>query len=65
MPGYVTTEDIHAARPDIPLQTIRLHVRQGAPWFPGAVRVGRTWVVPFAEAEFYCEKYQRYGRRPR
>lgn len=62
MPEHATSEDIHAVRPDVPLQTIRLHMRQGAPWFPGALRVGRTWVVPVDEAENYCENYKRYGR---
>lgn len=59
---FATTEDIAAVRPDVPLQTIRHHIRQGGPWFPGARQVGRTWVVPLAEAENYCANYQRYAR---
>jgi hypothetical protein len=57
-----TSEDIHSARPDIPVQTIRRHMREGAPWFPGARLIGRTWVVPLAESLDYVENYTRYAR---
>lgn len=60
---YVTPEEIHAARPDVPPHTIRRHIRAGAPWFPGALQIGRSWVVPLDEAEAYVEKYVRYERQ--
>lgn len=59
---FATSEDIHAARPDVPIQTIRRHMRAGAPWFPGARRIGRSLVVPLDEAERYVERYARYTR---
>lgn len=57
---FATPEDIHSARPDVPLQTIRRHCRDGR--FPGAVQVGRSWVIPAGEAEEYVSTYQRYAR---
>jgi capsular polysaccharide biosynthesis protein len=64
MPDEIaTSEDIHAVRDDVPLQTIRRLMRQGAPWFPGAVLVGRTRVVPVREAEYFAEHYARYARK--
>lgn len=63
MPDLATSEDIHASRPDVPIQTIRWQMRKGAPWFPGARRIGRTWTVPIDEAEYYVENYERYGRK--
>jgi hypothetical protein len=62
-PDFATAADIHGARPDVPIQTIRRHMRVGAPWFPGARTVGRTLVVPLNEAEAYVEKYARYARQ--
>lgn len=62
MTDFATPEDIHAARPDVPLQTIRRHMRDGAPWFPGARKAGRSWICPVNEAEAYVEKYARYTR---
>lgn len=64
MPEEIATaEDIHAARPDVPIGTIRNQMRQGAPWFPGSRLIGRTRVVPVSEAEEYVAKYQRYARQ--
>lgn len=61
--AFATSDDIRDARPDVPIQTIRRHMRQGAPWFPGARLIGRTWTVPVGEAENYVEQYQRYARK--
>lgn len=55
-----TPEDIHSARPDVPLQTIRRHLRNGT--IPGAVKIGRSWVVSASAAAEYVEHYQRYAR---
>lgn len=57
---YATPEDIHSARTDVPLQTIRRHMRNGT--IPGAVKVGRSWLVPAAAAEEYVQNYARYAR---
>lgn len=57
---FATSEDISAVRPDIPLQTIRRHLRNGT--IPGARRVGRTWVAPSDAAADYVRTYARYAR---
>lgn len=57
---FATPEDIHSARPDVPLQTIRRHLRDGR--LPGAVMIGRSWVIPADVAEEYVRTYERYGR---
>jgi hypothetical protein len=56
---FATPEDIHAARPDVPLDSIRRHCRDGV---IRAVKVGRSWVIPEAEALRYVRTYQRYAR---
>lgn len=60
--SFATPEDIHSARPDVPLQTIRRHMREGV--IPGAVKIGRSWVVPLEAAEEYVSNYLRYARKP-
>lgn len=57
---FATPEDIAAVRPDVPLQTIRRHLRNGT--IPGARKVGRSWVVPVAAAAEYVRTYERYAR---
>jgi len=58
---FATPEDIHAARPDVPTDTIRRRMRSGM--IPGAVKLGRSWVVPVSVAEEFAETYQPYTRK--
>jgi hypothetical protein len=58
--NFATPEDIRDARPDLSLETIRRHMRNGT--IPGAVKFRRAWLVPIAAAEDYCRNYQHYGR---
>jgi hypothetical protein len=60
VPEYATPEDIHDARPDVPTNTIRRHMRSGV--IPGAVKAGRSWIVPVEHAEEYVRTYARYAR---
>lgn len=57
---FATPEDIYAVRPDVPLQTIRRHLRNGT--IPGARKIGRSWVVPVEAAAEYIRSYERYAR---
>lgn len=57
---FATPEDVHAARPDVPLQTIRRHCRDGV--IVGAIKVGRSWLIPIDSAETYVRTYARYAR---
>lgn len=57
---FATPEDVHSARPDVPLQTIRRHCRDGV--IPGAVKFGRSWIVPMDSAVAYVKTYRRYAR---
>ncbi len=59
-PEYATPEEI-AEAVEVHPHTIRRECRAGR--VPGAIRVGRSWVIPVADAEAYVRIFQRYGRK--
>lgn len=64
-PQLVTPEQIHEARPDLSLETIRRHCRPGGPLAAVAVKVGRSWAVPADDAAAYVEDYERHAQSKR
>lgn len=64
--GYITTKQMHARRPDIPLRTLQWHCSDpSGQLYEVAVKSG-SWHVPLADAEKFITEYKRPagGRQP-